>query len=172
MSSSIRNLIDELGRLSSTLASLTSLTYEEAKLLARAEVNELREILQRKSELLKLAGIHRESCRLFAAKALGVTLTEHARLATLIEEIGLSLHHAEDTEQHEQLTHQWQAIICTLDELRQAQERSERFARQGMSWIEGCLEHLTQPTSSHTNSIYTRQGKAKARTSSFLARKA
>lgn len=166
------SLIAELGMLSHTLCALTRLTQQESELLARAEVEDLREVLRRKAELIGLAGIQRESACAVAAATLGVILTEHARLAGLIEEVAMSLHRAHEQDAHDMLTAEWQTIVCTIDELGHAQARSERFARQGMTWIEGCLEHLTQPQATHTNTTYTRQGKARAKTSSFLKRQA
>jgi hypothetical protein len=165
-------LIAEIVRLHNTLATLTQLTQHESELLATADVDNLRDVLRRKAELIQLSSIQRESSRALAASALNVTLTTHARLAGLIEEVAMSLHKDGNQEDHDMLTSEWQAIICTLDELAKAQARSERFARQGMEWIEGCLEHLTQPAASHTNSTYTRQGKARARAASFLQRQA
>lgn len=168
----LSNLVEALTSLHDSLAAITQLTYQEAELLANARVDDLKRTLQLKGELLVRSSVTRDSARKFAAAVLEVELTEHARLATLIEEIGRNLELSGDTEMHESLTSLWQDIIACLDDLERAQDVSERLAMQGMEWIEGCLAHLTEPRPQSSGSVYTRRGRSQSASNSFLQRKA
>ena len=168
----LSHLIDALTSLHDALAAITQLTHQEAELLANARVDDLKRTLRIKGELLVRSSVTRDSARRLAAETLGVELTEHARLATLIEEIGRDLELSGDEASIEALTSTWQDIIACLDELERAQQMSERLATQGMEWIEGCLAHLTEPRPQSSGNVYTRNGRAQAAASSFLQRKA
>lgn len=162
----------DIAKLGATLTQLTRLTHQEAELLAHARIDELKDVLRHKASLIKEASVQREACRGTASHLLGVTLTPHARLAMLVDDVALFLHDTNQREEHDMLTSEWQAVVCTLEELERAQARSEHLARQGMTWIEGCLDHLTQPSQSSTNTTYTRHGKAHSGASSFIKRQA
>ena len=168
----LSNLLEALSSLHESLAAITQLTHQEVELLANARVDDLKRTLKLKGELLVRSSVTRDSARKFAAEVLGVHLTEHARLATLVEDIGCDLERLEKHEPYDLLTSTWQDIIACLDDLERAQQMSERLAVQGMEWIEGCLAHLTEPRKQNSGSVYTRQGRAQGASNSFLQRKA
>lgn len=167
----LSNLLDVLSSLHDLLAAITQLTYQEAELLANARVDDLKRTLQLKGELLVSSSVARDNARKLAAENLGVQLTEHARLATLIEEIARNIERSHEDE-YGVLTSTWQDIVLCLDDLERAQQTSERLALQGMEWIEGCLAHLTEPRQNTSGSVYTRRGRSQSSASSFLQRKA
>lgn len=173
MSTTHLAVVSHLEALATQLEELTLLTRQEAELLANARIEDLQRVLARKAQLIEHANQARERCREVFAAALGVTLTSHARLATLVEDVGLSWADQGARAQQEELSEVWQRIVITLDDLERAQLMSERLARQGVRWIEGCLEQMSEPGSSQkSNATYDRQGRSRTQASSFLRRQA
>ena len=161
-------LLEALSQLHASIDALTQITRQEAELLANVQVEALTTLLKQKESLLKRAEAHREEARAQAARHLGVTLTEHARLAALLEEAARG---ARDEELAKRFGQAWSRLSASLSELDHVQRQSERLARQGLSWIQGCVECLVEPPASASHG-YDRQGRARAQGASFLRREA